>query len=57
METSYVGIMLLQWTGLTLSKEQLAEAQLRVKQAGLDDKIQLLFCDYRSGHHSLVVLA
>ena len=34
-------------TGLTLSKEQLAEANLRVKAAGLEDKITLLFCDYR----------
>ena len=36
-----------QVTGITLSKEQLAEAKLRVKQAGLDDRIELLFCDYR----------
>jgi cyclopropane-fatty-acyl-phospholipid synthase len=34
-------------TGLTLSKEQLAEATARVKAAGLSDKISLLFCDYR----------
>lgn len=34
-------------TGLTLSKEQLAEANMRVKAAGLEDKITLLFCDYR----------
>jgi cyclopropane fatty-acyl-phospholipid synthase-like methyltransferase len=34
-------------TGLTLSKEQLAEANARVKAAGLEDKITLLFCDYR----------
>lgn len=34
-------------TGLTLSKEQLAEAQARVKAAGLEDKITLLLCDYR----------
>lgn len=33
--------------GLTLSKEQLAEAKQRVKEAGLDDKITLLLCDYR----------
>eukprot|EP00798_Chlamydomonas_sp_ICE-L_P032282 gene32282-16848_t len=31
-------------TGLTLSKEQLAEAKARVAAAGLDDKIDLLFC-------------
>eukprot|EP00775_Hariotina_reticulata_P004736 gene4736-4986_t len=34
-------------TGLTLSKEQLAEATARVAAAGLSDKITLLFCDYR----------
>ena len=33
--------------GLTLSKEQLAEATQRVKDAGLEDKITLLYCDYR----------
>ena len=33
--------------GLTLSKEQLAEATQRVKEAGLEDKITLLYCDYR----------
>jgi len=33
--------------GLTLSKEQLAEAQKRVKAAGLEDYITLLYCDYR----------
>ena len=34
-------------TGITLSKEQLEEATARVKAAGLDDKVTLLFCDYR----------
>jgi cyclopropane-fatty-acyl-phospholipid synthase len=34
-------------TGLTLSKEQLAEANGRVKAAGLQDSVTLLFCDYR----------
>jgi cyclopropane fatty-acyl-phospholipid synthase-like methyltransferase len=34
-------------TGLTLSKEQLAEATARVAAAGLSDKVTLLFCDYR----------
>lgn len=34
-------------TGLTLSKEQLAEATARVSAAGLSDKVTLLFCDYR----------
>ncbi len=33
--------------GLTLSKEQLAEAKQRIKAAGLEDKITLLLCDYR----------
>ena len=33
--------------GLTLSKEQLAEATQRVKYAGLEDKITLIYCDYR----------
>jgi hypothetical protein len=36
-------------TGLTLSKEQLAEATLRVDAAGLSDRIKLLLCDYRCG--------
>jgi cyclopropane fatty-acyl-phospholipid synthase-like methyltransferase len=36
-------------TGLTLSKEQLAEATARVAAAGLSDKVTLLFCDYRCG--------
>jgi cyclopropane-fatty-acyl-phospholipid synthase len=35
------------WTGVTLSMEQLKEAQQRVKAAGLGDRITLLFCDYR----------
>jgi cyclopropane-fatty-acyl-phospholipid synthase len=34
-------------TGLTLSKEQLHEATERVRQAGLQDQVTLLFCDYR----------
>lgn len=34
-------------TGLTLSKEQLAEARARVKAAGLEDKINFMLCDYR----------
>ena len=38
------------WTGLTVSKQQLEEAVARVKAAGLSDRIQLLFCDYREGH-------
>ena len=35
------------WTGITVSKEQLAEAKARVKAAGLSDRITLMFCDYR----------
>ena len=35
------------WTGLTISKAQLQEATDRVQAAGLTDRIQLLFCDYR----------
>ncbi|PSC74866.1 cyclopropane-fatty-acyl-phospholipid synthase [Micractinium conductrix] len=34
-------------TGITVSKEQLAEATARVKAAGLSDRVTLLFCDYR----------
>lgn len=34
-------------TGLTLSKEQLAEASARVAAAGLGGRVTLLFCDYR----------
>ncbi|MEL6435660.1 MAG: cyclopropane-fatty-acyl-phospholipid synthase family protein [Pseudomonadota bacterium] len=34
-------------TGLTISKEQLAFAQDRIKKAGLDDKVDLKFQDYR----------
>ena len=33
--------------GLTLSKEQLAEATERVKKAGVDHLVTLLYCDYR----------
>lgn len=34
-------------TGVTVSREQLNEARARVKAAGLEDHIELLFCDYR----------
>ena len=34
-------------TGLTISKEQLSEATARVRALGLEDKVTLLFCDYR----------
>ncbi|PIO59042.1 Cyclopropane-fatty-acyl-phospholipid synthase [Teladorsagia circumcincta] len=36
-----------QWTGLTISREQLALANDRVKAAGLEDKIDLKIQDYR----------
>ncbi|XP_055828344.1 uncharacterized protein LOC129896457 [Solanum dulcamara] len=35
------------YTGITLSKQQLEYAQLRVEQAGLQDQITFLLCDYR----------
>jgi cyclopropane-fatty-acyl-phospholipid synthase len=34
-------------TGITISKEQLKYAQERVKREGLEDLIELKFCDYR----------
>lgn len=34
-------------TGITISKEQLTLAQERVRAAGLEDRIELMFCDYR----------
>ena len=34
-------------TGLTISQEQLDYAQDRIKRAGLEDKVDLQFCDYR----------
>lgn len=34
-------------TGLTISAEQLAYGQERIKKAGLEDKVDLIFCDYR----------
>ncbi len=43
------------WTGITVSKEQLAEATARVEAAGLTDRIALLFCDYRCGCVSYVL--
>lgn len=42
-----VSLTLCRVTGLTLSKEQLAEATARVSAAGLSDRVTLLFCDYR----------
>ncbi|XP_015086470.1 uncharacterized protein LOC107029551 [Solanum pennellii] len=35
------------YTGISLSEQQLEYAQLRVEQAGLQDQITLLLCDYR----------
>jgi cyclopropane fatty-acyl-phospholipid synthase-like methyltransferase len=34
-------------TGVTISKEQLAEATARVQAAGLQERVKLVFCDYR----------
>jgi len=44
-------------TGITLSHEQLALAQQRVQEAGLEDRIDLQLCDYRhvEGQYSKVV--
>ena len=35
------------WTGVTLSKQQLQEANARVAAAGVADRVRLLLCDYR----------
>uniref|UniRef100_A0A803MTT4 Cyclopropane-fatty-acyl-phospholipid synthase n=1 Tax=Chenopodium quinoa TaxID=63459 RepID=A0A803MTT4_CHEQI len=35
------------YTGITLAEEQLKLAEQRVKEAGLEDHIRLLLCDYR----------
>ncbi|KAL0380522.1 UNVERIFIED_CONTAM: Tuberculostearic acid methyltransferase UfaA1 [Sesamum angustifolium] len=35
------------YTGITLSEKQLQYAELKVKEAGLQDQIELLLCDYR----------
>ncbi|BFG14191.1 hypothetical protein CerSpe_004660 [Prunus speciosa] len=35
------------YTGITLSEEQLKYAQKKVKDAGLQDRIRFLLCDYR----------
>lgn len=35
------------YTGITLSEQQLKYAKLRVQQAGLQDHITFLLCDYR----------
>ncbi len=39
-------------TGITLSTEQLAEAQARAKAEGLDDRVTFELMDYRSMHRS-----
>ncbi|KAI4373884.1 hypothetical protein MLD38_011947 [Melastoma candidum] len=35
------------YTGITLSKEQLKYGEMRAKEAGLQDRIRFLLCDYR----------
>ncbi|GMJ09940.1 hypothetical protein like AT3G23510 [Hibiscus trionum] len=35
------------YTGITLSEQQLKYAQEKVKEAGLEDNIKILLCDYR----------
>lgn len=35
------------YTGITLSEEQLKYAEMKVKEAGLEDHIKFLLCDYR----------
>ncbi|GFP84761.1 probable fatty acid methyltransferase [Phtheirospermum japonicum] len=35
------------YTGITLSQEQLKYAEIKVKEAGLQDHIKFLLCDYR----------
>ncbi|KAL0414264.1 UNVERIFIED_CONTAM: putative fatty acid methyltransferase [Sesamum radiatum] len=35
------------YTGITLSEKQLQYAEMKVKEAGLQDRIELLLCDYR----------
>lgn len=35
------------YTGITLSEEQLKYAETKVKEAGLEDQIKFLLCDYR----------
>ncbi|CAM8988394.1 unnamed protein product [Rhodiola kirilowii] len=35
------------YTGITLSKEQLKYAEIKVQKAGLQDRIRFLLCDYR----------
>ena len=48
-------------TSLTLSKEQKALAEERIRAAGMSDKIEVLLCDYRSlpqpscGHYDKII--
>ena len=37
-------------TGITVSNEQLLEARAKVAAAGLSDRINIVFCDYRRVH-------
>lgn len=37
----------IKYTGITISKEQLAFAKRRAKHLGIEDKVELLFIDYR----------
>ena len=36
------------YTGITISREQLEEAQARIKDAGFDDRLEVVLVDYRS---------
>ncbi|KAF3341123.1 Tuberculostearic acid methyltransferase UfaA1 [Carex littledalei] len=40
------------YTGITLSEEQLKYAKQKVKEAGLEDRMKFLLCDYRQLSHS-----
>jgi len=35
------------WTAITLSRQQLELAKQRVAEAGVEDKVSVIFCDYR----------
>eukprot|EP00931_Biecheleriopsis_adriatica_P069584 TRINITY_DN4340_c0_g1_i1.p1 TRINITY_DN4340_c0_g1~~TRINITY_DN4340_c0_g1_i1.p1 ORF type:complete len:888 (+),score=219.88 TRINITY_DN4340_c0_g1_i1:98-2761(+) len=35
------------WTAITLSQQQLELARMRVKAAGVEDRVRVIFCDYR----------
>lgn len=36
------------YTGITLAEKQLQYVQSKVKEAGLEDQMELLLCDYRN---------